>query len=133
MTGQTELATKHYEEGERMERRGEVNPFALSVASNAACIELLFWAITDDSDAESLCSRLTERINTGPERRLLMAHHPLLMVSLEVSILCRFRSGVRIVRGNAQALHPRPPCGDPWGRFHKESLVSFADLSPNFV
>ncbi|XP_064651813.1 phosphatidylinositol 4-kinase alpha-like isoform X3 [Lineus longissimus] len=83
MTGQTELATKHYEEGERMERRGEVNPFALSVSSNAACIELLFWAITDESDAESLCSRLTERINTGPERRLLMAHHPLLMVSLE--------------------------------------------------
>ncbi|XP_074644001.1 phosphatidylinositol 4-kinase alpha-like [Tubulanus polymorphus] len=83
LSGQTELQSKQHEEGERLERRGEVNPFALTVASNAACIELLFWALRDETDAESLCNRLMERINTNPDRKLLLAHQPLLMVSLE--------------------------------------------------
>ena len=67
-----------------------LNSFALTISSNVACIELLLWAISDDSEAESLCTRLTGKINTVHEHRLLVAHHPLLLVALQVGLcVCR--------------------------------------------
>lgn len=35
-------------------------------------------------EAESLCLRLTEKISTNTERKLLLSHTPLLLVALEV-------------------------------------------------
>lgn len=37
------------------------------------------------SGADSLCGRLTEKINSNHNHKLILAHMPLLMVCLEVS------------------------------------------------
>jgi len=38
------------------------------------------------SGADSLCSRLTEKLNSSDGHRLVLAHMPLLMVCLEVGV-----------------------------------------------
>ena len=37
----------------------------------------------DISEAESLCNRLTEKINAIHDHKVLVAHHPLLLASLQ--------------------------------------------------
>ena len=84
--GQTLLANKDEPKSSKTtDHVVGVHPFYLTIHSNVACIELLLWAITDESEAESLCSRLTEKINAVHEHRVLIAHHPLLIASLNVS------------------------------------------------
>ncbi|XP_013387820.1 phosphatidylinositol 4-kinase alpha-like [Lingula anatina] len=83
-SGQKDLLSRQHDHGEKAEKRGEVNPFSLTVASNSACIELLFWAVQDETEAETLLySRLTERLSTPIEFKVLMAHYPLLVVCLQ--------------------------------------------------
>ncbi|KAG7162490.1 Phosphatidylinositol 4-kinase alpha-like [Homarus americanus] len=86
LSGQTELAVQQSESGEKSDLNKKIpsiNPYRLNVQANAACIDLLVWASTDESEAESLCNRLTEKANVPHGHRLVLAHMPLLLVCLE--------------------------------------------------
>ncbi|BFZ04518.1 hypothetical protein BsWGS_07556 [Bradybaena similaris] len=65
------------------ERLTDFNPYQLLVHANGACVDLLFWSIREESEAENLCVKLTEKISTNTERKLLLSHTPLLSASLE--------------------------------------------------
>ncbi|XP_060554504.1 phosphatidylinositol 4-kinase alpha-like isoform X3 [Ruditapes philippinarum] len=63
--------------------RVDVSPYELLVYSGAACIDIMFWSVRLESDAENLCLQLTEKISTNTEKRLLLSHAPILLVGLE--------------------------------------------------
>ncbi|XP_045112601.1 phosphatidylinositol 4-kinase alpha-like [Portunus trituberculatus] len=86
LSGQTELAVQQNESGVKTDtnkKAPSINPYRINVQANAACIDLLVWASADESEAESLCSRLTEKANVHHGHRLALAHMPLLLVCLE--------------------------------------------------
>ncbi|ESO97694.1 hypothetical protein LOTGIDRAFT_103639 [Lottia gigantea] len=82
-SGQVDLEKKSSHHHKDHEKDFEFNPYQLTVYSNAACVDLLFWAIREISEAENLCLKLTEKISNNTERKLLLSHAPLLLVSLE--------------------------------------------------
>ncbi|KAK3083088.1 hypothetical protein FSP39_013642 [Pinctada imbricata] len=81
--GQSELEKRPRHHRDNVDKKIDFNPYELTVLGCAACVDLLFWAVRDESEAESLCIRLTEKISTNTERKLLLSHAPLLLVALE--------------------------------------------------
>lgn len=46
---QNELERKHHGGSEKGDKRWDVNPYELTVCSSAACVDLLFWAVREES------------------------------------------------------------------------------------
>ncbi|KAI0237175.1 Phosphatidylinositol 4-kinase alpha [Lamellibrachia satsuma] len=80
--GQTTLQKKEPVSSQKTDRHA-ANRLTHTIHSNVACMQLLLWAVQDESEAESLCSRLTEKIKANHECKVLIAQQPLLLAVLQ--------------------------------------------------
>ncbi|KAL1402807.1 hypothetical protein pipiens_019636, partial [Culex pipiens pipiens] len=86
LIGQTELQNKQHDstvDKVNDPSNSVVNKYKINVMANAACVDLLVWAIGDETEADKLCSRLYQKLNSVLGHKVVMDHMPLLMVCLE--------------------------------------------------
>ena len=60
-----------------------VNKYRLMVQTNAACLQVLVWAANDESDADALCGRISEKLGSSHGHRHVLSHMPRLVVGME--------------------------------------------------
>ncbi|XP_030847458.1 phosphatidylinositol 4-kinase alpha isoform X1 [Strongylocentrotus purpuratus] len=81
LSGQTELQDLSVESATRGPCR--FNSRELALRANATCVDLLVWAANDETGADSLISRLTEKLHSSAGSKQLIADMPLLLCSLQ--------------------------------------------------
>uniref|UniRef100_A0A4W4EH20 Phosphatidylinositol 4-kinase alpha n=1 Tax=Electrophorus electricus TaxID=8005 RepID=A0A4W4EH20_ELEEL len=79
-SSQSELQ-KVLHEAERLP--GEPSPLKLRCHANAACVDLMVWAVKDEQGAENLCTKLSEKLQSKTSSKVIIAHMPLLICCLQ--------------------------------------------------
>uniref|UniRef100_A0A3B3CB98 Phosphatidylinositol 4-kinase alpha n=1 Tax=Oryzias melastigma TaxID=30732 RepID=A0A3B3CB98_ORYME len=78
-SSQTELQRVLYDTGGLP---SEQSPLKLRCQANAACVDLMVWAVKDEQ-AENLCTKLTEKLQSKASSKVIIAHMPLLICCLQ--------------------------------------------------